>query len=329
MLQFDPIFTDHAILQAGKPVRIYGKGEGEVSVKLADLSQTVLAKDGRWCAEFPAKDYGAICNLSATCCDKTLTICDITFGDVYLIAGQSNMQFKLWEAVPDGDVYECNDIRLFSTDRLEDNEHFHACDGWVKCNNDNAPNFSAIGYFLARDLHKRDNRPIGLVSLYQGASVIQSWLSETALAQLAIDMPSGELHWDHHNPDYSKWNGNAVLYSFAFSQAKNFAYKAVIWYQGESNSSENESKFYDKMLSKMIELWRRDLNDLTRPFVIIQIADYDSRNDDAWRRIQTAQEAVAQNTQNCYLVKCADICETNNIHPPTKHTLAKRIADIM
>lgn len=329
MLHFDPIFADHAILQAGKPVRIYGKGEGAVSVKLAALSQTVLAKDGHWCAEFPAQDYSTICNISATSCGETLTICDITFGDVYLIAGQSNMQFKLFESTSDGDVYECRDIRLFSTERLESNEHFKPRDGWIMCNKDTAPNFSAIGYFLARDLHKRDNRPIGLVSLYQSASVIQSWLSDTALAQLALNIPSKELHWDHHHSDYSKWNGNAVLYNFAFSQAKNFAYKAVIWYQGESNSSEMESRSYDKMLCKMIELWRQDLNDPALPFVIIQIADCDSRNGEAWQRIQAAQETVARNTQNCYLVKCADICETDNIHPPTKHILAKRIADIM
>jgi sialate O-acetylesterase len=141
-------------------------------------------------------------------------------------------------------------------------------------------------------------------------------------------MPDGELHWDHHNPLYSKWNGISTLYNYAFSQTLPLSYKAVIWYQGESNTSESESCFYDKMLEKMIALWRADLRDEMLPFVIIQIADYDSRNDEPWKKVQHAQEEVADRIPLCYFVKCADICESDNIHPPTKHLLAKRIAEL-
>ena len=328
MINFDPIFSNGAILQAQKPVRVCGIGEGELRVTLGALSLTTVAIDGKWCVEFPVQDYGTVCELTASNGECSVTVSDVTFGDVYLISGQSNMQFKLHEGIQDGEIYECDDIRCFFTDRLEDNEHFSARDGWVKCNKETAPNFSAIGYFLARDLHKRDGRPIGLVACYQGASVIQSWISEDALSELALNISDGELHWDHHNPAFSKWNGTSVLYDFAFSQVRSLAFKAVIWYQGESNSSEIESTFYDKMLCKMIELWRRDLSDSELPFVVIQIADFDPRNDAPWHRVQSAQEAAVKRTENCYLIKCADICESDNIHPPTKHLLAKRIAEL-
>ena len=329
MLSFDPIFADRAILQAEKPVKISGSGNGEITVKLGNISKTVSSSDGKWSVTFPAQDYKTICDIEAKTTDESVTAHGVTFGDVYLISGQSNMQFKLHEAKADGDIYECDDIRLFSTDRLEDNEYFKACDGWVSCTEETAPKFSAIGYYLARDLHKRDGRPIGLVACYQGASVIQSWLSQKALDELALDMPDGELHWDHHNPAFSKWNSTSVLYDFAFSQVHSLAFKAVIWYQGESNSSEIESTFYDKMLCKMIELWRRDLSDSELPFVVIQIADFDPRNDAPWHRVQSAQEAAVKRTENCYLIKCADICETNDIHPPTKHLIVKRILNVI
>ena len=329
MLRFDQIFSNGAILQAQKPVRVCGYGEGDITVCLGDLTEKTIAADGKWSVSFPAQPYGKVCNLAASSDGEEITLTDITFGDVYLISGQSNMQFKLCEAIPDGDIYECDDIRLYSTARLENNEYFYPEDGWVRCNKDTAPHFSAIGYFLARDLHKRGGRPIGLVALYQGASVIQSWLSLEALDELAIDMQDGELHWDHHNPDYRAWNEKSALYNFGFKQVLPLSYNAVIWYQGESNASEYESFFYDKMLSKMIELWREELRDPELSFIIIQIADYDPRKNDAWNRVQDAQERVAIQTPNCYLVKCADICETNNIHPPTKHTLAKRIVDLL
>ena len=329
MFKFNPIFSNGAILQAQKPVRVCGIGDGELRVTLGALLLTTTAKDGKWCVEFPAQDYGTVCKITASDGEHTETVSDVTFGDVFLIAGQSNMQFKLHEGKPDGEIYECDDVRCFFTDRLEENERFKASDGWVRCTKETAPHFSCIGYFLARDLHKRDGRPIGLVACYQGASVIQSWMSERALASLALDMPDVELHWDHHSPLYSKWNGTSTLYNFAFSQAIPLNYKAVIWYQGESNTSECESRFYDKMLAKMIELWRYDLCDRSLPFIVIQIADFDPRNDAPWHRVQEAQRAAAEQLDNCKLVVSKDISETDNIHPPTKHLLVKRIVDLI
>ena len=190
MLTFNPIFADNAILQAGKAVRICGTGEGEIEVTLGSLSCSTIAKNGCWSVEFDAQNYGVVCDLTARSVDESITarngtfgvefdkLENVVFGELWLASGQSNMQFKLHEAVQDGDIYECHDIRLFSTDRLENNDYFKACDGWVSCTKETAPNFSAIGYFLARELHKRDGRPIGLVACYQGASVIQSWMSE-------------------------------------------------------------------------------------------------------------------------------------------------------
>ncbi len=329
MFSLAPIFSNGVILQAQKPVRIFGIGDGEISVTLGNETLSASSKNGKWLIEFSPRDYSEVCTITAKCGDITLSVQNATFGDVYLLAGQSNMQFKLHEATPDGDIYESDDIRLFSTDRLEDNEHFKSADGWVKCYKNSAPHFSAIGYFLARDLHKQDGRPIGLVSLYQGASVIQSWLSPAALDELNISIPKEELHWDHHHPDYSRWNGNSTLHNFALSQIVPFSFSAVLWYQGESNASDNESKIYDRLLAKMILSWREELCDSELKFIIIQIADYIERAGENWSRIQKNQAKVASELPFCSLAKCADICEDDNIHPPTKHLLAQRIKDML
>lgn len=329
MLKLNPIFTENAILQANKPVRIFGEGSGNVTVTLGTDTVKAASSNGKWLAELPPHPYNDVCTLTVSDSTDTVTFKNITFGDVYLLSGQSNMQFKLFEAIPDGEIVENPDVRLFSTQRMEENEHFKPEDGWVSCNMDTAPNFSAIGYFLARDLYKASPRPIGLVSLYQGASVIQSWLSASSLSELDSILPSDGLHWDHHNPEYSKWNGSSTLHDFAFSQIVPFSFAAVIWYQGESNASENESKIYDILLKKLVNSWRSELCDESLPFVIIQIADYVHRSDDIWRRIQTMQEKAAGELPYTYLVRCADICETDNIHPPTKHLLVRRVTDAL
>ena len=329
MLKLAPIFANEMIMQAEKPVRVWGTADGKVTVSCGSDAASTLAENEKWLVELPSHYYGDVCDINVTCGEEQITLSSVTFGDVYLLAGQSNMQFKLHEAIADGEICENSDIRLFSTDRLEDNEYFKSSDGWVKCNKNTAPNFSAIGYFVARDLYKKKKRPIGLVSLYQGASVIQSWLSPSALEELNVDIPADKLHWDHHNEAFSRWNKNSVLYNFGFSQVVPFSFAAVLWYQGESNASECESKIYDKLLQKMILTWREDLLNKELPFVIIQIADCDARRGDEWTRVQEAQQKVAIWTPNCHFVKCADICETNDIHPPTKHILANRIANVL
>ena len=83
------------------------------------------------------------------------------------------------------------------------------------------------------------------------------------------------------------------------------------------------------MLSIMIDVWRRDLKNSELPFIIVQIADYIHRDDEDWRVIQEAQLAVQNMKENVTTVVSADISESDNIHPPTKHILAHRIAEII
>lgn len=327
MLKFDPIFSDNLVLQAKKPIRIYGKGDGNVTVTLGKVSLTVCTQNGYWLAEFPACDYGEIYDITASDGVDTITVKNAVIGDVFLIAGQSNMEFKLREGVLDGCIYESRDIRLFSPARIAEGEAFKPSDGWVCCNKDTALDFSAIGYYLAREQHKKHSRAIGLVSAYQGASVIQSWISKETLDSLNLNIEKDELHTDHFYPLYSRWNTSSKLYDFAIKQIVPFSYAAVIWYQGESNTSNAESKIYDRLLAAMISDWRNLFEDDNLKFVIIQIADFDNRNDTAWKTVQLMQEKATKNIKNCILVRSADVCESNEIHPRTKHLLTKRISE--
>ena len=61
------------------------------------------------------------------------------------------------------------------------------------------------------------------------------------------------------------------------------------------------------------------------PFTVIQIADWDARDDDAWHGIQAAQEKIVEILPHVTLIRSADVCEKNDVHPPTKTLLAERI----
>ena len=63
------------------------------------------------------------------------------------------------------------------------------------------------------------------------------------------------------------------------------------------------------------------------PFTVVQIADWDARQDDAWRGIQRAQERISEVAEHVTVIRSADVCETFDIHPPTKIHLAMRILE--
>ncbi len=326
MLFLAPIFCDNAILQAEKPVRIFGEADASVTITLGTDTCVTTVTDGRWLAELPPHPYGDVCELTVCCADTVITITDVTFGDVYLFAGQSNMEFKLHEATADGALLVSPHIRLYATEKYLHNDPYSPADGWVSLNEQSAPNVSAVAYYTVRELYRRRPRPIGIISAHQGASVIETWIGRQAHAQLNLHLPPEALSGDHFFPRYAQWNQNALLYDLDIRPILPYALAGVIFYQGESNFGEGESHVYDRYLTKLVCSWRVDFMDEALPFVIVQIADYIHRDTPAWHRIQTAQAAVCDALPYCYLVISRDVCETDNIHPPTKHKLAARIA---
>lgn len=77
----------------------------------------------------------------------------------------------------------------------------------------------------------------------------------------------------------------------------------------------------------MIRIWRESFDNLQLPFVIIQLADYIERTDEAWSLIQDAQLKIQDVVDSVYTVVSSDVCENDNIHPKTKNKLSFRIAE--
>ena len=124
---------------------------------------------------------------------------------------------------------------------------------------------------------------------------------------------------------YPAFNYEGKMYEICFSKIAPFAFSAVVWYQGESNTSEAESKIYGKQLEILIHSWREDLRDYSLPFSVVQIHELIPRLTEEWKRIQSEQKRVAARVPNTHLVVSRDVCETDVIHPKNKSRLAKRV----
>lgn len=117
------------------------------------------------------------------------------------------------------------------------------------------------------------------------------------------------------------------LYNGMIFPLRNYKFKGIVWYQGESNVGRwNE---YSSLLSAMIADWRK-LFDSQLPFYIIELADFlapDNPGRSAWAALRKQQAITAKKNPDTYLIKNSDTGEWNDIHPLDKKTAAIRLVD--
>ncbi len=324
MVQLNSIFASNMVLQAGAPVRFFGQGNGKAAVTLNGVRKETES-NGKWLIEFDSFEYGGPYDITVELDGIFMTLKNVYFGDVILLGGQSNMQFKLWESSEPKENYKGNDnVRLYTVDRMEGGEPFASRDGWVPLSLENAPNFSAIGYYVAQGLASK-KRKIGLIACYQGASVIQSWMSKDValVPEFEIENRFADHVW------YPIWNDDGVLWENMMEKILPFSFNTVLWYQGESNASVDESNIYLDMLKAMILGWRKYFKNDNMRFIVIQLADHLDRAGYAWEKIQSEQLRAEKEIPLVNTVICRDVCDNVDIHPKEKDVLSQRIVNIL
>src|SRR6478752_1199478 len=82
-----PMFADHAVLQRGQPIPVYGtaKPGADVTLQLGNATASARAdKDGQWRATLPAMPAGGPYLLHAASGGDSQDIRDVLVGDVFL-----------------------------------------------------------------------------------------------------------------------------------------------------------------------------------------------------------------------------------------------------
>ena len=332
-LRLAEIFSDHMVLQAGKPIRVFGYGEGRVSVSMEGRSASANSNLGRWCVELPAMEPGGPYEMTVDLGGRRRVIADVMVGEVLVMAGQSNMQFVLAESTTK-ERFADPRIRMFSTTRIERGAPYSARDGWITLEKGNSGRWSAIGCEAAVRVAREKGVAVGVVSCFQGASVVETWMPRELALQKRFWLPPEKCaHHDERFDLYSIWNVSGRLYERQFSELSGYPVGSVSWYQGESNTgSVEEGALYAEKLAAMIAQWRKDLLDENLPFYVLQLAadTTGGRNHAAWNALKAAQAKVAETVPGVVLVRTDDICEPDKgIHPPTKSRIAERLVGFM
>lgn len=328
-------FSDGMIIAKDKPFHVFGEGSGRIFVKVTGekdgateflAAGAARATDGKWDARIPAIEAGGPYTLTVSSKSGEIVVNDVYFGNVIMVAGQSNMQYKLHESsTPEEEWTGDPLLRSYSLPRMEEGEPFSPEDGWVKCTETNAGDWSAIGYHVGKLIREKTGEPTAIINCYQGASDIETWIPKEISSRPEYTLPDELTHIDHRWG--YEWNFPGVLYDFALSRIFPYTLSQVVWYQGESNTGKGEYKIYPAMARELVTSWRKAFMDPKLPFIMIQIADYDHRQDEAWKNLQVSQMIIPSIVEGVTVVPCADVCESDNIHPKTKSVLAARIAD--
>ncbi|MEN0035811.1 MAG: sialate O-acetylesterase, partial [Cellvibrio sp.] len=183
------LLSDGAILQRDKPLMIWGwADEGEkVTVNFAGKEKSTSAVDGKWKVTFPARKAGGPYELKVSGKNQ-ITRTGILLGDLWIAAGQSNMELPLKrvkyqypgliESTRLPNIREFNVPVVYAfKGPLED----YTQGQWKTATPDNLENFSAVGFFFAQKIYAQTNVPVGLVTIPVGGSPIEAWMSESAL----------------------------------------------------------------------------------------------------------------------------------------------------
>jgi len=339
-IKLPKIFADHMVLQRGQEIPIWGWADPRERVEVTFQNQTYKTradKAGKWELKMAASEAGGPYVLTVKG-KNTLSLQDVLVGDVWLLGGQSNMEWPLRQTIGGEDSIKAADypqIRLFEVGKnvsifpIEEVPEA----GWNLTTPETIANFSAIGYYFGKRIHQDLDVPIGLLDINWGGTVSEAWTSSEALATHADFKDRIEAYQKSGKADFEKAenkgpnNWPASLYHGMLEPVIPFGIKGALWYQGESNAG--RAYQYREIFPLMIQDWRKQWGQGDFPFLWVQLANFKQPvhepNDSDWAELREAQSMTLAlpNTAEAVII---DRGEADDIHPRDKWTVGERLA---
>lgn len=357
-IRLPAVISDNMVIQADTNVPIWGWANPNetVTITIGKQKQTATSgTNGKWMVKLEAMQPSAIPVEMTVMGKNTITIKNILVGQVWLASGQSNMAWKVRQAMnANTEIHNAAypKIRLFSVPRTAAYPPAADCNGrWVECSPQTVSDFSAIAYFFGCYLHKGIKQPIGLINSSWGGTIIETWISmqklesdqafveslrslNIAIAQSQKNDANTAAKPDPNappriavpiGPKYR--NGASLLYNGMIAPIIPYAIKGVIWYQGESNV--RHSILYRKAFASLIADWRTGWQEGDFPFLFVQLANFKTEpsrcQPQQWAQVREAQFKTLE-LPNTGMAVTTDIGEVNSIHPRNKQEVGRRLA---
>lgn len=367
-LQLSPIFSDHMVLQRDKPIRIWGHATtgSEILVKLDEEERAAkVGENNRFEVEFPAREASSKpTTLTIESGNHQIRFEDVLVGDVWLCAGQSNMEWPLKQSTNGAAELAAADhpnIRLWQLEnpprgssgsyteedltRLTDSTF---CQGdWKIANADSAADFSAVAWYFGRKLQTELDVPIGLICPAVGGTPTEAWVSPL---KLEPEYVSGNWLDNPSLGEFCRTRGEQNLlraiqagesvpgdvfgpnHSFkpgfmmksTIGRIAPFGIRGAIWYQGESNA---ETPQRAREHGHVFFLMIEEWREKFRQGEFpFYFAQLPAMNRPAWPEFRDSQRRILEQFHNLGMAVTIDTGQPNNVHPPGKKPVGERLA---
>ena len=278
--------------------------------------------------------------------EKTITISEgknsveikhVLIGEVWLGSGQSNMEMPLkgfnncpvensMQEIAESGRYK-GKIRYSTIPTTVAYTPLETSgEGWKECIPDNAPEFGAAGYFFAKNLVDVLDVPVGIINNAWGGSSVEGWLPREIVSTYEGVISDPEENEKIPIPMLR----TTIMYYGQWAPVRNYTFRGIIWYQGESNVDNHDSEYAERM-STLIKLWRKE-NGKDLPVYMVEIAPYAQYSDPDGLQcsiLREQQHKVTGIVPDTYIISTDDLVypyETFQIHPAKKMEVGRRLS---
>ncbi|MEQ7799706.1 sialate O-acetylesterase [Pedobacter sp. ASV1-7] len=332
------ILSSNMVLQRDKPLNIWGFAAVAevVTVSFAgQVKETITDSNGKWSVVLSALKTSAFPAKMIIKGSNTIVLDNILVGEVWLCSGQSNMEYamrklakvkkplneKLGYPVDELEKASNSQIRIFLVNRKQLSKPDSLHKSWSIAQDSALKNFSAAGYFFAKELQEKLNVPVGMISSAVSGSAIEPWIPRESLE-------SGYFAGQKVGNDPGKF------YTPMIEPLTPFVLRGFLWYQGETNCFLKENISYSYKMKALINSWRSAWKDKDMPFYYVQVApfNYSASKGKVALDEQTEPEFWEAQAQllrmpNTGMVVTTDLNDyPDDLHPNYKWEIGRRLA---
>jgi sialate O-acetylesterase len=359
-LKLAPVFMDHMVLQQKSKIHVWGKADSgsEIVGEFNQQTEKCIANEsGEWTLNFNPAPAGGPYTLKVSAGNlQTIVLDDILVGELWICAGQSNMEFPLKDAAnASSDILKAGNanIRLFnlkgivrpddskwdslSLDKINRLEFLEG--KWELCTSKNAPDFSAIGYYFGKMLNENLNVPVGLIQVSVGGAPIEAFIDRKTL-EFDPQLVDVLYKWKQNDfiMDWCRERARlnislsknelqrhpfepAYIYEAGIQQLAGLPVSGVIWYQGESNA--HKAEHYRNAFPALVKSWRKAFGNPEMPFYFAQLS---SLNRPSWPYFRDVQRQLSLSVPYSGMVVTSDLGDSLDVHPKRKREVGERFA---
>lgn len=188
------LVSNSMVLQRDTKLKIWGWASAGEKIMLSlsnsdsKIYQASTNEKGEWKIVLPAQKAGGPFTMKVKGSNEII-LSDILFGDVWVCSGQSNMEqpmggrlkYKYADEIANANNQEIRQFLVPDIYSFNGPANDFPSGSWKAVNPKNIGEFTAVGYFFAKELYAKFKIPIGLINAALGGSPAEAWTSVMAL----------------------------------------------------------------------------------------------------------------------------------------------------